>query len=171
MSNRLDSMVTDAVVTNSSAAVSGAARASNLGPSRLAAKYMRSTFGQLDRISARHSPSIHGNHQYLAKVTRCSARNTGRMLSRTIAPLMNKAILDDHSIRSRGVAAYPYRRSPTQITTTNSTSVLRTRLRLKAKIIDAHSPIWAALHPPRDGTSHRPVELPLRRNRDSKFRW
>src|SRR3546814_7416481 len=99
MSNRLDSMVTDAVVTNSSAAVSGAARASNLGPSRLAAKYMRSTFGQLDRISARHSPSIHGNHQYLAKVPRCSARNTGRMLSRTIAPLMNKAILDDHSIR------------------------------------------------------------------------
>src|SRR3546814_2763940 len=84
---------------------------------------------------------------------------------------MNKAILDDHSIRSRGVAAYPYRRSPTQITTTNSTSVLRTRLRLKAKIIDAHSPIWAALHPPRDGTSHRPVEIPLRRNRDSKFRW
>src|SRR3546814_10694643 len=81
---------------------------------------------------------------------------------------MNKAILDDHSIRSRGVAAYPYRRSPTQITTTNSTSVLRTRLRLKAKIIDAHSPIWAALHSPRDGTSHRPVEIPLRRNRSEE---
>src|SRR3546814_8976822 len=75
-------------------------------------------------------------HQYLAKVTRCSARNTGRMLSRTIAPLMNKAILDDHTIRSRGVAAYPYRRSTTQITTNNRTSVRRTRLRLKEKIKD-----------------------------------